>query len=64
MVQRGVVVIPKTVQKKRLIENVDVFDFTLSQEDMDYINSLDCNGRFLPLEWNKHHKYYPFNIEY
>ncbi|WP_251423250.1 aldo/keto reductase [Veillonella agrestimuris] len=39
--QRDVVVIPKTTRKERMVENFDVWDFELSQEDMDTISSLD-----------------------
>jgi 2,5-diketo-D-gluconate reductase A len=41
LIQRKVVVIPKTVTKKRMIQNFDVFDFTLTNEDMDKIAKLD-----------------------
>lgn len=41
LVQREVVVIPKSVRKERIIENLDVFNFQLSQEDMDQIAALD-----------------------
>ena len=40
-VQRGVVVIPKSVHKERMAQNFDVFDFTLSEEDMTAIRGLD-----------------------
>lgn len=39
--QRGVVVIPKSVSKVRMTENLDIFDFTLDDEDMRRIAVLD-----------------------
>lgn len=41
LTQRGVVVIPKSVHKGRIIENFNIFDFELSQEDMTTIATLD-----------------------
>lgn len=40
-IQRGVVVIPKTVHEDRMKQNFDVFDFTLSDEDMAKIKTMD-----------------------
>jgi len=40
-VQRNVVVIPKSVHENRIIENFDIWDFTLTDEEMKQISSLD-----------------------
>lgn len=40
-VQRGVVVIPKSVHKDRMEQNMNIWDFELSEEDMNEIAKLD-----------------------
>ena len=40
-VQRGVVVIPKSTHVERIKENADIFDFTLTDEEMNEITALD-----------------------
>ena len=39
--QRNVVVIPKTVHKERMMENFSIFDFTLTDQEMEVIAGLD-----------------------
>ncbi len=46
LLQRGVVVIPKSVHKERIVENFDLFGFELTEQDMTRIAALDT-GRSL-----------------
>lgn len=41
LVERGIVAIVKTTHKERMVENMDIFDFSLSEEDMANISTLD-----------------------
>ena len=43
--QRNIVVLPKSIHKDRIISNYDVFDFTLSDEDMKLINALNKDAK-------------------
>lgn len=43
--QRGVVTIPKTSKKERMIQNMDIYDFELDINEFELINSLDANKR-------------------
>ncbi|AZV50101.1 MULTISPECIES: glyoxal/methylglyoxal reductase [Bacillus] len=46
--QHEVVTIPKSIKEHRIIENADIFDFELSQEDMDKIDALNQDERVGP----------------
>lgn len=43
LVQRGIVALAKSTSKERMLENINVFDFELSQEDMDKIVTLNTD---------------------
>ena len=45
-VQRGNAIIPKTSRPERLIENLDIFDFELTSDEMSGISGLNSNRRF------------------
>jgi diketogulonate reductase-like aldo/keto reductase len=41
LIQNGIIIIPKTTHIERMIENMDLFDFTLTDEDLREIRRLD-----------------------
>lgn len=44
--QRQIAIIPKSNSEARVLENVNLFDFVLTKEQMDQINALDRHRRF------------------
>lgn len=48
MLQAGIVTIPKSVKRERIVANADVYDFELAPEDIAAIEGLDRNGRTGP----------------
>ncbi|MBI2106529.1 aldo/keto reductase [Candidatus Woesearchaeota archaeon] len=47
LIQKGLIVIPKASSESHIKENLEIFDFELKKEDMNKINSLDKNQRFV-----------------
>ena len=45
LLQRGIAVIPKTTHIKRLKENLDVFDFSLTPDEIAAIDTININSR-------------------
>ena len=41
LIQNGIIIIPKTTHKERMVENINLFDFTLSDDDLREIRLLD-----------------------
>merc|ERR1712048_281260 len=64
IVQRGIVVIPKSVTKSRIEENFDIFGFSLSQDEMDAISGLKTSLQIcVPIPFKKS-KFFPFVENY
>lgn len=49
--QRGIVTIPRTSQEAHMVENLNIFDFELTESDMNTISGLDLNTTQFP-EWD------------
>lgn len=45
-IERGTMVIPKSVHPERIEENISIFDFDLTREDMDLLQTVNKNKRF------------------
>jgi diketogulonate reductase-like aldo/keto reductase len=63
-IERGVVVIPKSVTPSRIKENAQVFDFQLTKEEMAAIDALNINYRMCALLRDIKHPLYPFHEPY
>ncbi|NXV43240.1 AK1BA reductase, partial [Uria aalge] len=64
LIQRDVIVIPKSDKPQRVEENIKVFDFELSKKEMDVILTFNRNWRAVPVLQAVNHKDYPFKAEY
>jgi 2,5-diketo-D-gluconate reductase B len=53
LLQRGCAVIPKTARPERLRENLDVFDFELSNEEMSLVGGRPRGGRLFDYPWSE-----------
>lgn len=48
-IEEGYIVFPKTTNEIHMKENIDIFDFSLTSEEMNEISKLDCGKRFFTL---------------
>ena len=63
-IDRGLIVIPKSVTPERLAANADVFDFQLTNDEVSTLLGLERGFRVVEIEANKNHKYYPWRENY
>ncbi|XP_035719670.1 aldo-keto reductase family 1 member A1-like isoform X2 [Vespa mandarinia] len=68
LVQQGIIVIPKSSSQDRIKSNINIFDFILTEEDINTLNALDkgTDGRifnFLFFKGVEKHPLYPFKNE-
>ncbi|XP_063483758.1 aldo-keto reductase family 1 member A1 isoform X1 [Symphalangus syndactylus] len=72
-VQRKVICIPKSITPSRILQNIKVFDFTFSPEEMKQLNALNKNWRYIVpmltvdgkrVPRDAGHPLYPFNDPY
>nr|XP_004477411.1 aldo-keto reductase family 1 member C4 [Dasypus novemcinctus] len=63
-IQRGVVVLAKSFNEKRIKENMQVFEFHLTSEDMKVLDGLNRNLRYIVTQFAIGHPEYPFSEEY
>ncbi|MEH6942543.1 aldo/keto reductase [Bacillus sp. JJ722] len=47
-IQNGVITIPKSVRKERMVQNADIFDFSLTDEEVAIINAMNLDKRVGP----------------
>ncbi|XP_069911070.1 aldo-keto reductase family 1 member C1 [Oryctolagus cuniculus] len=64
LLQRGVVVLAKSFNEERMKENLQVFEFHLTPEDMRVLDGLNRNIRYVSASFLNGHPNYPFSDEY
>ncbi|XP_074645391.1 aldo-keto reductase 1B-like isoform X1 [Tubulanus polymorphus] len=64
IIQRGAIAIPKSVTRSRIEQNINVFDFELSEDEMKVIDSFEQKRR-IAFDWGaEKHRDYPFHEEF
>lgn len=65
LLELGTVPIPKSTTKSRIEQNIDIFDFTLNDDEVKYLDTFNTGERLIDhCNDAKHAKHYPFLIEF
>uniref|UniRef100_U5EY15 Putative aldo/keto reductase family n=1 Tax=Corethrella appendiculata TaxID=1370023 RepID=U5EY15_9DIPT len=64
LIQIGTVPIPKSSNKGRIEQNINLFDFELTEDEVKTMDSFNTGERTVPFKLCLKHKYFPFNIEF
>ncbi|XP_031623205.1 aldo-keto reductase family 1 member B1-like [Contarinia nasturtii] len=64
LLEIGTVPIPKSVTPSRIEENISVFDFKLTDDEIKYIDTLNTCERVVPFIESRNDKHFPFGIEF
>ncbi|KAJ3658078.1 hypothetical protein Zmor_009840 [Zophobas morio] len=60
LVSLGISVVPRSVHKSHICENINIFDFTLAPADVAYLDSLNKNQRVVIMSEFSSHPHYSF----
>lgn len=63
-VELGTIPIPKSVTKERIEANINIFDFTLTEDDLEVLEGFNIGKRRVEFADGKHSKFWPFGIEF
>jgi aldehyde reductase len=61
MTQRGIIIIPRSTNPKRINENINIFDFTLTEDELQKFKDVKENSRLFLFESFKDHPWYIFD---
>lgn len=64
LIENGVVPIPKSSNKNRIEENIDVFDFVLDENDHNIMNSFHTGDRLVAMHDAKKSPHYPYGLKF
>ncbi|XP_017768665.1 PREDICTED: 1,5-anhydro-D-fructose reductase-like [Nicrophorus vespilloides] len=64
IVQLGCIPIPKSTSLKRITENSEIFDFELTESEVEVLDGMNCEGRAVPAFELRDMPNYPFNIAF